>query len=99
MHTLKHNTIKTEGKEKSAQTRQVRSVNVGIIQMMQTVLSCGSFVYNYIQEFAGVRVYQLPYHVSDDSKITSIILEPMTIYMYSNESRVFHVMVYKPMVR
>ena len=41
--------------------------------MMLLVLSYESFVYHYMQKLAVVRVYRQSYHVSDDSKITSII--------------------------
>ena len=42
--------------------------------MMLPVLSSEYFVYHYMQKLAVVRVRRRSYHVSDDSKITSIIL-------------------------
>ena len=41
--------------------------------MMLPVLSSEYFVYHYMQILAVIRVYPQSYHVSDDSKITSII--------------------------
>ena len=41
--------------------------------MMLPVLSSEYFVYHYMQKHAVVRVYRQSYHVSDESKITSII--------------------------
>ena len=58
--------------------------------MMLPVLSSEYFVYHYMQKLAVVRVYRQSYHISDDSKITSIIFTAI----YSDDSSVLHVMVY-----
>ena len=42
--------------------------------MMLPVLSSEYYVYHCMQKLAVIRVYLRSYHVSDDSKITSIIL-------------------------
>ena len=56
------------------------TIITGVIQMMLPVMSSEYFVYHYnvMQKLAVVRVRRRSYHVSDDSKITSIIVYART---------------------
>ena len=44
-----------------------------VIQMILPVLSSEYCVYHCMQKLAVVRVYRWSYHISDDSKVTSIV--------------------------